>query len=127
MSFKGKYQVERQENLEAFMKLLGATDEMIEQFKDIKVITEVEENGDHFKMTDIMGSNVRVVAFTIGQESEVDGAGGEKVKVFATRQGNKVKLTMPTMECILEMTDKNTLVSTTTAGTVVHKRISKRI
>lgn len=54
---------------------------MIEKGKDIKSISEIEQNGDHFKVTVTTGTKVMVNSFTIGQECELETLTGEKVKV----------------------------------------------
>lgn len=59
----------------------GLPAEMIEKGKDIKSISEIEQNGDHFKVTVTTGTKVMVNSFTIGQECELETLTGEKVKV----------------------------------------------
>ncbi|XP_057688237.1 fatty acid binding protein 1-B.1-like [Corythoichthys intestinalis] len=103
MSFVGKYQLESQESFEPFMKaigkvfffffsprtgqmyvvnfILGLPDELIQKGKDVKSISEIEENGNNFKVTFTTGSKVLVNSFTIGQEAELETITCEKVKV----------------------------------------------
>ena len=59
----------------------GLSDELIQKGKDIKSISEIEENGNNFKVTVTTGSKVLVNTFTIGQEAELETVTGEKVKV----------------------------------------------
>uniref|UniRef100_A0AAY4ECC7 Cytosolic fatty-acid binding proteins domain-containing protein n=1 Tax=Denticeps clupeoides TaxID=299321 RepID=A0AAY4ECC7_9TELE len=80
MAFSGKYQLESQENFEPFMKAIGLPDDLIEKGKDIKSITEIEQNGDDFKVTVTTGPKVLVNSFTIGKEAELETLTGEKVK-----------------------------------------------
>lgn len=54
---------------------------MIQKGKDIKSISEIEENGDNFKVTITTGAQVLVNTFTIGKEAELDTITGEKAKV----------------------------------------------
>ncbi|KAJ0067939.1 hypothetical protein NL108_011729, partial [Boleophthalmus pectinirostris] len=55
-------------------------DELIQKGKDIKSVSEIEENGDHFKVTVTTGSKVLANSFTLGQEAEIESITGEKVK-----------------------------------------------
>ncbi|XP_035291474.1 fatty acid-binding protein, liver-type-like [Anguilla rostrata] len=127
MSFSGKYQLESQENFEPFMKTIGLSDEMIEKGKDIKSISEIEQNGDHFKVTVTTGAKVMVNTFTVGQESELEMLTGEKAKGVVRLEGNKLKVTLKGMDSVTEMVDANTLVTTATLGGMVYKRTSKRM
>lgn len=61
--------------------LLGLPDDLIQKGKDIKSISEIEENGDDFKVTVTTGSKVLVNSFTIGKEAELETITGEKLKV----------------------------------------------
>lgn len=54
---------------------------MIEQSKEIKSISEIEQIGDHFKVTITTGPKVLVNSFTVGQQTELETITGEKVKV----------------------------------------------
>ncbi|KAM4746699.1 fatty acid-binding protein, liver-type-like [Anableps anableps] len=127
MSFTGKYQLDSHENFEAFMKAIGLPDELIQKGKDLKSISEIEENGDNFKVTVTTGSTVMINTFTIGKETELHTLTGEKVKGVVHREGNKLKVSLKGIESITELVDANTIVNTMTAGSIVYKRISKRM
>ncbi|XP_042277683.1 fatty acid-binding protein, liver-type-like [Thunnus albacares] len=127
MSFSGKFQLESQENFEPFMKAIGVPDDLIQKGKDIKSISEIEENGDNFKVTVTTGTKVLVNKFTIGQEAELETVTGEKIKAVAQREGNKLKVSMKGIESVTELVDANTIVNTMTLGSIVFKRISKRM
>ncbi|XP_026177327.1 fatty acid-binding protein, liver-type [Mastacembelus armatus] len=127
MSFSGKYQLESQENFEPFMKAIGLPDELIQKGKDIKSISEIEENGDNFKVTVTTASKVLVNTFTIGQESELETITGDKVKAVVQREGNKLKVNLKGIESVTELVDGNTIVNTMTLGGIVYKRTSKRM
>ncbi|CAL8345230.1 unnamed protein product [Lota lota] len=127
MSFTGKYQLESQENFEAFMKAIGLPDELIQKGKDIKSVSEIEENGDNFKVTVTTGSKVLVNTFIIGQESDLETVTGEKVKAVVKRDANKLKVSLKGIESVTELVDANTIVNTMTLGGIVYRRISKRV
>lgn len=63
------------------LHLLGLPDDLIQKGKDIKSISEIEVNGDDFKVTVTTGSKVLVNSFTIGKEAELETISGDKVKV----------------------------------------------
>ncbi|XP_038163975.1 fatty acid-binding protein, liver-type-like isoform X1 [Cyprinodon tularosa] len=127
MSFNGKYQLESQENFEPFMKALGLPDELIQKGKDLKSISEIEENGDNYKVTVTTGSKVITNSFTIGKETELQNITGEKMKGVVNREGGKLKVSLKGIESVTEMVDANTIVNTMTVGDIVYKRISKRM
>ncbi|KAM3611706.1 uncharacterized protein V6R79_022901 [Siganus canaliculatus] len=127
MSFSGKYQLESQEGFEPFMKAIGIPDDLIEKGKDIKSVSEIEENGDNFKVTVTTGPRVIVNSFTIGKESDLETISGEKFKGVVQREGNKLKVSLKGIESVTELVDGNTLVNIMTVGGIVYKRISKRV
>ncbi|XP_034162153.2 fatty acid binding protein 1-B.1 [Pangasianodon hypophthalmus] len=127
MSFSGKYQLESQEGFVPFMKAMGLPDDLIEKGKDIKSVSEIEQNGDNFKVTVTTGSKVMVNSFTVGQECELETMTGEKVKAIVTKEGNKLKTNLKGIDSVTELVDANTIVHTTTVGNVVLKTTSKRM
>ncbi|XP_042177213.1 fatty acid binding protein 1-B.1-like isoform X2 [Oncorhynchus tshawytscha] len=125
MSFSGKYQMESHDNFESFMEAVGLPDELIQEGKDIKSISEIEETGDHFKVTVTMGTKILTNSFTIGQETELESPTGEKSVVM--REGNKLTTILNGIEYVTELTDANTLVNTMTLSGMSYKRTSKRM
>ncbi|KAK3540568.1 hypothetical protein QTP70_034323 [Hemibagrus guttatus] len=108
MSFSGKYQLESQEGFVPFMKAIGRClpDDLIEKGKDMKSVSEIEQNGDSFKVTVTTGS---------------------KVMTVVTKEGNKLKAKLSGIESVTELLDANTIVHTMTLGDIVFKRTSKRV
>ncbi|KAM6945017.1 fatty acid-binding protein, liver-type-like [Lycodopsis pacificus] len=125
MSFSGKYQLESQENFESFMKAIGLPDELIQKGKDIKSISEIEEDGDNFKVTVTTGSKILVNTFKIGEEAELETLTGEKAKAVVQRDGNKLTVSLKGIESVTELVDGNTIVNTMTLGSIVYKRTRK--
>ncbi|KAL0965515.1 hypothetical protein UPYG_G00282330 [Umbra pygmaea] len=126
MAFTGKYQLESQENFEPFMKAIGLPDDLIQKGKDIKSVSEIEQNGDHFKVTVTTGTKVMVNSFTVGQETELETMTGEKVKTTVNQVGNKLMVSLKGIESVTEF-NGDTIIATMTLGPIVYKRISKRI
>lgn len=110
-----------------FMKAVGLPDDLIEKGKDIKSVSEIEQNGDEFKVTVTTGTKVLNNTFTLGQESELETLTGGKVKAVVTKDGNKLKVTLDKVTSVTELVDANTIVNTLTLGDIVYKRVSKRV
>ncbi|KAM6985443.1 fatty acid-binding protein, liver-like [Aplochiton taeniatus] len=127
MALSGKFQLQSQENFEPFMKAIGLPDELIQKGKDIKSISEIVQNGDHFTVTVTTGSKVMVNSFTVGQESELETLTGEKIKsVVNLVGGNKLVVSLKGIESVTEFSG-DTVTNTMTLGNIVYKRISKRM
>ncbi|XP_028829487.1 fatty acid-binding protein, liver-type-like [Denticeps clupeoides] len=126
MAFAGKFQLESQENFEPFMKAIGLPDDLIAKGKDLKSITEIEQNGDDFKVTVTTGTKVLVNAFTVGQEAELETLTGEKVKSVVHLNGTKLSVSLKGIESVTELSG-DTITNTLTLGDLVYKRISKRV
>ncbi|KAI1900134.1 hypothetical protein AGOR_G00046890 [Albula goreensis] len=127
MAFAGKYQLESHENFVPFMKAIGLPDDLVEKGKDVKSVSEIEQNGDNFKVTVTTGTKVLVNSFTIGQEGEVETLTGEKVKTVVRLEDGKLKVSLKGIESVTELADPDTIVNTMTLGEITYKRISKRI
>ncbi|XP_039708402.1 fatty acid-binding protein, liver [Pteropus medius] len=127
MNFSGKYQLQSQENFEAFMKAMGLPDDLIQKGKDIKGVTEIVQNGKHFKLTITTGSRVIQNEFTLGEECELEAMNGEKIKtVVKMEDENKLVTTIKGIKSITEL-NGDIITNTMTLGDIVFKRISKRI
>ncbi|XP_066123755.1 fatty acid-binding protein, liver [Saccopteryx bilineata] len=127
MNFSGKYQLQSQENFEPFMKAIGLPDDLIQKGKDIKGVSEIVQNGNHFKFIITTGSKVIQNEFTLGEESELELMTGEKVKAVVQKEGeNKLVTSFKGIKCVSEF-NGDTLISIMTLGDIVFKRISKKI
>uniref|UniRef100_A0A4X2KK14 Fatty acid-binding protein, liver n=1 Tax=Vombatus ursinus TaxID=29139 RepID=A0A4X2KK14_VOMUR len=111
MSFSGKYQVQSQENFEAFMKAAGLPDDVIQKGKDVKGVSEIVQNGNHFKLTITSGNKVLVNEFTLGEECQLNTLSGDKVKAVVNLQGsNKLVTTFKGINSVIEL-NGDTLIS----------------
>ncbi|XP_003420466.2 fatty acid-binding protein, liver [Loxodonta africana] len=90
-------------NLQCFPP--GLPDDLIQKGKDIKGVTEIVQNGKHFKFTITTGSKVIQNEFTLGEESELDSVTGEKVKTVVNLEGNNKLVT--TFKGIKSVTELN--------------------
>ncbi|XP_072807735.1 fatty acid-binding protein, liver-like [Vicugna pacos] len=127
MNFSGKYELQSQENFEAFSKAVGLPDDLVQKSKGTKEVTEVVQNGKHFKFTVTAGPKVFQNEFTVGEESEMETITGEKVKAVVQLEGeNKLVTTFKDIKSVTEL-NGDTIISTFTVGNIVYKRISKKI
>lgn len=127
MSFNGIYQLESHENFVPFMRVMGLPDEFIEKGKNMKSVSEIVQNGDHFTVKVTTDFKVLVNSFTVGQECEMETFTGEKVKATMVMEDNKLKVTFQGIESVTEKVDDDTIINTLTVAGVSYKRISKRI
>ncbi|XP_004691672.1 PREDICTED: fatty acid-binding protein, liver [Condylura cristata] len=127
MNFSGKYQLQSQENFEPFMKAIGLPDDLIQKGKDLKGVSEVVQNGNHFKLTVTTGSKVIYNEFTLGEECEMESITGEKIKAVVQLEGdNKLVTTFKGIKSTTEL-NGDIITHTMVLGDIVFKRISKRI
>ncbi|KAM4747837.1 gastrotropin-like [Rhinophrynus dorsalis] len=126
MSFTGKYEVESQENYDAFMKLIGIPDETIEKGRDFKITTEVVQNGNDFTWSQIYPGKTMTNKFTIGQESDMETMSGKKFKATVRLEGGKIVVDFPKYHHTSEIVGGK-LVETSEAGGITFKRVSKRL
>ncbi|MDL1338385.1 lipocalin/fatty-acid binding family protein, partial [Yersinia pestis] len=123
MNFSGKYQLQSQENFEPFMKAIGLPDDLIQKGKDLKGVSEVVQNGKHFKLTITTGSKVIKNEFTLGEECELETMTGEKIKTVVNMEGdNKLVTTLKNIKSVTEL-NGDTITNTMTVGDIVFKRI----
>ncbi|OCT88223.1 gastrotropin [Xenopus laevis] len=126
MSFSGRYEVESQENYDAFMKLIGIPDDTIEKGRNFKYTTEVIQDGNNFTWSQIYPGHTLTNKFTTGQESELETMSGKKFKATVNLEGGKIVVDFPKYHHTSEIVGGN-LVETSVAGGITFKRISKKV
>ncbi|KAM8850842.1 gastrotropin isoform 2-T2 [Spinachia spinachia] len=127
MAFAGKWETESQEGYDAFCKLLGIPDDVIEKGRDYKLVTEVTQDGDNFSWSQIYPTNAKITNnFTINKECDMATIGGKKFKATVQMEGGKLTTAFPNYQHTTEISGGK-LVETSTAGSVVLKRTSKKI
>uniref|UniRef100_A0AAQ4RIX3 Fatty acid-binding protein, liver-type n=1 Tax=Gasterosteus aculeatus aculeatus TaxID=481459 RepID=A0AAQ4RIX3_GASAC len=104
MAFAGKWETESQEGYDAFCKLLGIPNDVIEKGRDYKLITEVTQDGDNFSWCQIYPTNARVTNnFTIGKECDMETIGGKKFKATVHMEGGKLTTAFPNYQHTTEI------------------------
>ncbi|XP_061784674.1 gastrotropin-like [Nerophis lumbriciformis] len=127
MAFAGRYETQTQEGYDDFCKLLGIPADVIEKGRDYKIITEVTQDGKDFSWTQVYPTNAKVTnKFTVGQECDMETIGGKKFKATVFLEGGKLSVTFPNYQHTSEI-QAGKLIETSTAGSVVLKRTSKKI
>ncbi|KAM4727772.1 gastrotropin-like isoform 1-T2 [Anableps anableps] len=127
MAFNGKWELESQEGYDAFCKLVGIPDDIIQKGRDYKTVTEVTQNGNDFTWIQYYPSNAKVTNnFTIGKECDMQTIGGKNFKATVNMEGGKLTVSFPNYHQVNEISGGK-LIETSTAGSVVLKRISKKI
>ncbi|KAG8591149.1 hypothetical protein GDO81_000062 [Engystomops pustulosus] len=126
MAFNGKYELQSQENLEAFMKAIGFPDDLIQKGKDVKSVTEFVQNGNHFVVTTTSGPRVQRNEFTVGEEAELETMTGEKIKTTVNLVDGKLVANLKGVTSVTEVSG-DLLIDVLTLNDIVFKRTSKRI
>ncbi|XP_053314139.1 fatty acid-binding protein 1, liver-like [Spea bombifrons] len=127
MAFNGTYELQSQENFEPFMKAIGLPDDLIEKGKNIKSVSEIVQNGNHFVVTVTTGPKVTRNEFTLGEEAEFEALTGEKVKSVVNLEGdNKLVVKLKGVLSVTELSG-DVLTNVLTVQDIVYKRISKRV
>ncbi|KAM4709429.1 fatty acid-binding protein 1, liver-like [Discoglossus pictus] len=126
MSFAGNYELQSHENFEVFMKAIGLPDELIQKGKDVKSVSQIVQDGKHFKVTVTTGTKVQYNEFNIGEETELETITGEKVKSVVNLIDNKLVVQLKKVTSITELTG-DILTSVLILGDISYTRISKRV
>uniref|UniRef100_A0A672MLC7 Fatty acid binding protein 10a, liver basic n=1 Tax=Sinocyclocheilus grahami TaxID=75366 RepID=A0A672MLC7_SINGR len=81
MAFSGTWQVYAQENYEEFLRAISLPEDVIKMAKDVKPVTEIQQNGNDFTITSKTPGRTVTNSFTIGKEAEITTMDGKKLKV----------------------------------------------
>uniref|UniRef100_M3ZR87 Fatty acid binding protein 10b, liver basic n=1 Tax=Xiphophorus maculatus TaxID=8083 RepID=M3ZR87_XIPMA len=90
MDFSGTWKVYSEENLEEFLKVIGAPELLVKMRKDVKPELVIEQNGRDFTCTIKTPFCSRVNCFTVGKESEICALDGRKVKCTVREEDGKL-------------------------------------
>ncbi|XP_071982396.1 fatty acid-binding protein, liver-like [Engystomops pustulosus] len=126
MSFAGTYELQSQENFVPFMKAIGLPDDIIEMGKDIKSVTQIEQNGNHLIVTVTTGPKVLRNEFNLGEESEIETLTEEKIKTTVNLVDGKLVVQLKAVHSVTEISG-DILTNVMTLKDIVYKRVSKRV
>ncbi|XP_068129207.1 gastrotropin-like [Hyperolius riggenbachi] len=126
MAFTGKYEMESQENYDAFMKHIGIPEDKIAKGRDFKYTTEVVQNGNEFTWSQIYPGHTTTNRYVAGKESEMETMGGKKFKATVNLESGKLVVDFPNYHHTAEIVGGK-LVETSVSGGITFKRISKKV
>ncbi|XP_008253566.1 gastrotropin [Oryctolagus cuniculus] len=127
MAFTGKFEMESEKNYDEFMKLLGLPSDVVEKSRNIKIVTEIKQDGQDFTWSHhYSGGQIMTNKFTIGKESEIQTFGGKKFKAVVNMEGGKVVANFPNYQHTSEIKGDK-LVEVSSIGGVTYERVSKRL
>uniref|UniRef100_A0A4W6DSP9 Fatty acid binding protein 10b, liver basic n=1 Tax=Lates calcarifer TaxID=8187 RepID=A0A4W6DSP9_LATCA len=90
MDFNGTWQVYSEENLEEFLKAVGAPQMIVKMRKEIKPMIVIKQNGKDFTYTMKTPAFTKVHSFTIGKETEMTTVDGRKLKCTFREEDGKL-------------------------------------
>ncbi|KAG7231691.1 hypothetical protein INR49_010741 [Caranx melampygus] len=90
MDFSGTWKVYSEENLDEFLKVIGAPEMMVKMRKEVKPVMVIEQNGKDFTCTIKTPVCTKVHSFSIGKESEVVAMDGRKIKCTVREEAGKL-------------------------------------
>ncbi|XP_072303276.1 fatty acid-binding protein, liver-like [Eucyclogobius newberryi] len=126
MDFSGTWKVYAEENLEEFLKAVGAPEMVIKMRKEIKPTIIIEQNGKDFTYTIQTPVRTTVNSFSIGKESEITGLDGRKFKCTVKEDNGKLITDSNKIHSVREMEGED-MVEKVTAGSVTFISKSKRV
>ncbi|XP_067303952.1 fatty acid-binding protein 10-A, liver basic [Pseudorasbora parva] len=126
MAFSGTWQVYTQENYEEFLRAIPLPEDIIKLAKDVKPVTEIQQNGNDFTITSKTPGKTVTNSFTIGKEAEITTMDGKKLKCIVKLEGGKLVCQTDRFSHIQELKGGE-MVETLTVGGTTMVRKSKKI
>ncbi|XP_051722278.1 fatty acid-binding protein 10-A, liver basic [Ctenopharyngodon idella] len=126
MAFSGTWQVYVQENYEEFLRAIPLPEDIIKLAKDVKPVTEIQQNGNDFIITSKTPGKTITNSFTIGKEAEITTMDGKKLKCIVKLEGGKLVCQTDRFSHIQELKGGE-MVETLTIGGTTMIRKSKKI
>uniref|UniRef100_A0A3B4BJI8 Uncharacterized protein n=1 Tax=Periophthalmus magnuspinnatus TaxID=409849 RepID=A0A3B4BJI8_9GOBI len=126
MDFSGTWKVYAEENLEEFLKAVGAPEMVVKMRKEIKPTIIIEQNGKDFTYTIKTPVRTTVNSFSIGKESEITGPDGRKFKCTVKEENGKLITESDKITSVREMQGED-MVEVMTTGSVTFISKSKRV
>ncbi|CAJ1082980.1 fatty acid-binding protein%2C liver-like [Xyrichtys novacula] len=126
MDFNGTWKVYSEDNLDDFLKAVGAPDMVAKMRRDNKPVIVIEQNGKDFTCTVKTPLVTKVHSFTIGKETEFTAVDGRKFKC-AVREENGKLITVSDKFTSVREIQGDEMIETMTAGSVTFISKSKRV
>ncbi|KAM9340381.1 fatty acid-binding protein, liver-like [Symphorus nematophorus] len=125
MDFAGTWKVYSEENLEDFLKVVGAPDMVAKMRKDVKPVIVIEQNGQDFTFTLKTPVFTQVHSFSLGKETEMTAVDGRKFKCTVREENGKLITENEKFTSVREI-QGDEMVEKITAGSVTFISRSKR-
>ncbi|XP_008329262.1 fatty acid-binding protein, liver [Cynoglossus semilaevis] len=126
MAFNGTWQVYSEENLEDFLKAVGAPEMVVKMRKNVKPVIVIEQKGKEFTYTIKTPACTKAHSFSIGQETEMMTLDGRKFKCVVREENGKMIAESAKFSSVREIQGGD-MVETITAGSVIFISKSRRI
>ncbi|XP_056410005.1 fatty acid-binding protein 1, liver-like isoform X2 [Hyla sarda] len=101
-------------------------DDLIQIGKDIKSVTQIEQNGNHFVVTVTTGPKVLRNEFNIGEETELETLTEEKIRSTVNIVDGKLVVKLKSVTSVTELSG-DLLINVMTVKDIVYKRVSKKV
>ncbi|XP_019726382.1 fatty acid-binding protein, liver-like [Hippocampus comes] len=126
MDFSGTWKVYLEQNLEEFMKAMGAPQMVIKMRKDVKPLIVFEQKGDAWTYTFKTPKFTKTHSFCIGKETEITSVDGRKFKCVVREENGKLITEADKFTSVREIQGED-MVETVTTGSVTYVCRSKRV
>ncbi|XP_039876356.1 fatty acid-binding protein 10-A, liver basic-like [Simochromis diagramma] len=126
MNFTGTWKVYSEENLEEFLKSIGAPQMIIKMRKEVKPVIIIEQNGKDFTCTVKTPVCTKVHSFSLGKESEITTVDGRKFKCIVREENGKLIAENDKFTSVREI-QGDEMIETITAGSITFTSRSKRV
>ncbi|KAK9526494.1 hypothetical protein VZT92_015191 [Zoarces viviparus] len=126
MDFSGTWKVYSEENLEGFLKVVGAPEMVVKMRKEVKPVLVIEQSGRDFTYTMKTPVCTKVYSFSLGKESEMTAVDGRKFKCTVREENGKLIAETEKFTSVREIQGGD-MVETITAGPVTFISRSKRV
>uniref|UniRef100_A0AAV2KC90 Uncharacterized protein n=1 Tax=Knipowitschia caucasica TaxID=637954 RepID=A0AAV2KC90_KNICA len=126
MDFSGTWKVYSEENLENFLKAVGAPEMVVKMRREIKPTIIIEQNGKDFTYTIKTPVRTTVNAFSIGKETEITGLDGRRFKCTVREEDGKLITESDKITSVREIQGED-MVEKVTSGSVTFISKSKRV
>ncbi|XP_054461371.1 fatty acid-binding protein, liver-like [Anoplopoma fimbria] len=126
MDFSGTWKVHSEENLEEFLKVVGAPEMVVKMRKEVKPVLVIEQKGKDFTYTMKTPICTKVHSFSLGKESEMTSVDGRKFKCTVREEKGKLIAETEKFTSVREI-QGDEMIETFTAGPVTFISRSKRV
>ncbi|KAI7806246.1 fatty acid-binding protein 10-A, liver basic [Triplophysa rosa] len=125
MAFSGTWQVYAQENYEEFLRAISLPEDVIKLAKDVKPVTEIQQNGNDFTITSKTPGKSVTNSFTVGKEAEINTMDGKKLKCIVKLDGGKLVCDTDRFSHIQEIKGGEMIETLTVSGTTMIRKSKK--